>query len=765
MGKKLVGEQMLLNNLGVLEKNKGSFEAARANFNEAVKVIPNNNKALVVVFSNMAELYRRWGFEKEASDYYQKAIDAAKQLSNAAKEVEILLAAGQGYLGIGNYQKGLEALIAALSKSSQNGLPTDWPSKLAGDAYLDAGMLNDAEGLIRKADYDSSLGRFYLLKSDPGAAKKHYAQLLRAAKSAGNAEDVFTAYVGLGKVYELTGNFDQARSNYSKAVETIEEIRSVLLPSERKNFYAAKVNGFTRSEPAKGLVRIALKLNNGIQSIYPSELLRARDFAENLARKFDFDAFGVPQEVLEKEVDFENKVASLKVALTVLPKQLEPQRYNDIANQIKKAESDTKNLTREIAANYKSYALARYPKPIQLENALIGPQEHVILFDVLEDGVGVRLIKGKKVVKTAYAKLPASVLEREIQAFRKPFETVKLGEFDPERAGRLYRILLADLMQDVPDGASITIIPDGLLALLPFEALVTGGTPKWQEGKWGKYPTGLKYFGDQHPITYYPSITALTLTRSLASKGVQGDRAFVIADPVFTIADARARNAGSNMNVAARSGTDSLRLMASIEDETSGFFKLPRLAETEGLAKHCNEKLYGENCEAYTGLESSKSNFMANIVPHVSNYKTVVFATHGFAGNAIPGIMEPALALSMVPPGTDGFLTMSEIAALKMSPDVAALVACQTGVGVKLPGEGVMSMGRAFLSAGAKSVFMSLWSVSEESSVKMMDAFFRDLQEGKPKLAAWTDARNSVRQAGFEHPFFWAAFVLVGESK
>jgi len=385
--------------------------------------------------------------------------------------------------------------------------------------------------------------------------------------------------------------------------------------------------------------------------------------------------------------------------------------------------------------------------------------------DVLSDGVGARLITGKKVVKTAYAKLPGSALEREIQEFRKPFETVKIEEFDPERAGRLYRILLADLVKDIPEGVPITIIPDGLLALLPFEALVTGGTPKWQEGAGGKYPTGLTYFGDRHPITYYPSITALTLTRSLTGKAAPGGRTFVMADPVFTIADARAQSAGPNMNVAAQSGTDSLRLMASIEDETGGFFKLPRLPETEGLAKHCNEKLYGENCEAYTGMESSKSNFMAKIVPHLSNYKSVVFATHGFAGNAIPGIMEPALALSMVPPGTDGFLTMSEIAALKMSPDVAALVACQTGVGVKLPGEGVMSMGRAFLSAGAKSVFMSLWSVSEESSVKMMDSFFRNLQEGKPKLEAWTEARNSVRQVGFEHPFFWAAFVLVGEAK
>jgi CHAT domain-containing protein len=218
------------------------------------------------------------------------------------------------------------------------------------------------------------------------------------------------------------------------------------------------------------------------------------------------------------------------------------------------------------------------------------------------------------------------------------------------------------------------------------------------------------------------------------------------------------------VRVAANGRQDSLKLMAAIEDETSGFFKLPRLANTESLAQSLKQ-LYGEDSDVYTGLESSKSNFLSKVAPRLNTYESIVFATHGFAANGIPGIMEPALALSMVPPGTDGFLTMSEVAGLSMSPEVAALVACQTGVGVKLAGEGVMSMGRAFMSAGAKSVTMSLWSVSEQASVLLMDAFFKNLKKGMGRLEAWTDARRMLRQSQWEHPFFWAAFILVGEPK
>jgi CHAT domain-containing protein len=100
---------------------------------------------------------------------------------------------------------------------------------------------------------------------------------------------------------------------------------------------------------------------------------------------------------------------------------------------------------------------------------------------------------------------------------------------------------------------------------------------------------------------------------------------------------------------------------------------------------------------------------------------------------------------------------------LKMNCDIAALTACQTGLGKKISGEGTMGMGRAFQYAGAKSVLMSLWSVAETSSVKLVESFFKHLQAGKNKLEALRLARNEIRKPGYDHPFFWASFILVGE--
>ncbi len=75
-----------------------------------------------------------------------------------------------------------------------------------------------------------------------------------------------------------------------------------------------------------------------------------------------------------------------------------------------------------------------------------------------------------------------------------------------------------------------------------------------------------------------------------------------------------------------------------------------------------------------------------------------------------------------------------------------------------------MSMGMAFRYAGAKSVLMSLWSVDADSSVKLVEHFFKYMAEGKSKIEALRLARKDIRKDGHDHPFFWAPFILAGET-
>jgi CHAT domain-containing protein len=191
----------------------------------------------------------------------------------------------------------------------------------------------------------------------------------------------------------------------------------------------------------------------------------------------------------------------------------------------------------------------------------------------------------------------------------------------------------------------------------------------------------------------------------------------------------------------------------------------PRLAITGQLATRL-VRLYGKKgVEVLQGVVASEPELRQK---PLHQYRDFIFATHGILDGEIPYIQEPALVLSQVDVNPqerthDGFLTMSEVLGLEMHAELVALTAYNTGIGKNLTGEGVMGLGRAFQYAGAQSVLMSLWSVEDESTNLLTEKFFTYRKAGKGKLEALRQARADLCKAGYEHPFFWAPFILVGE--
>ncbi len=175
---------------------------------------------------------------------------------------------------------------------------------------------------------------------------------------------------------------------------------------------------------------------------------------------------------------------------------------------------------------------------------------------------------------------------------------------------------------------------------------------------------------------------------------------------------------------------------------------------------------HGKRVDVYSGKDASLKEFNRQILPQVKEYGRLLFATHGvFRDFGESG--GPALLLSTDPPGSYNWLTNSQIAELPLNADVAALIACDSGRGQLIPGEGLTSMGRAFQQAGSRTVLMSLWSTDEKASTTMAKLFFSKVHEGKSKLEAFQEARQELRNANegdFAHPIFWAPFIMVGEA-
>jgi CHAT domain-containing protein len=147
----------------------------------------------------------------------------------------------------------------------------------------------------------------------------------------------------------------------------------------------------------------------------------------------------------------------------------------------------------------------------------------------------------------------------------------------------------------------------------------------------------------------------------------------------------------------------------------------------------------------------------------VATAQRIHFAAHGFLNQERPELSGLALTRTDAP-GDDGLLQVFEIFNLDLSAQLVVLSACETG-GTVVAGEGLVGLARAFLYAGAPTVVVSLWRIRDDSAPKLMVQFYRALDQHGDAAAALREAKRALIAGGLAQPYYWAPFILVGESR
>lgn len=249
-------------------------------------------------------------------------------------------------------------------------------------------------------------------------------------------------------------------------------------------------------------------------------------------------------------------------------------------------------------------------------------------------------------------------------------------------------------------GEQLLIVPHDSLHYLPFQALRGAAS----------------YLIERHALAFAPSASvALQLVRRSA---VQGGRLVAFGNP------------GTDARLALPNAEREVELIGGLFPERQIFMK----------------------------AEASKRQFLASAtgagILHV-------------AAHAEVDVVDPLQSrILLAPEGNDlGFLEAREVYGLKLDKvSLVTLSACESGLGRIARGDEIMGFTRSFLTAGASGLLVSLWPVADDSTELLMTTLYGELAKGRQAAAAMQAAQVAVmQQPRFAHPFFWAAFDLVGD--
>jgi CHAT domain-containing protein len=313
----------------------------------------------------------------------------------------------------------------------------------------------------------------------------------------------------------------------------------------------------------------------------------------------------------------------------------------------------------------------------------------------------------------------------------------------------------------------LLVSPDGQLNLIPFEALVD------EAGH---------YLVERYAVSY------LTTGRDLLRLQVPRESQsapLIVADPFFGEPQ-RVSTAHADRTRAPHASTKMARRSITTAGDLSHIYFAP-LAGTGEEARTI--KSLFPAARLLTGVSATKADLALVNAPSILH-----IATHGFflqeAGSHAPPapnaparaaraaagtvavqnpLLRSGLALSGANLGkraTDsGILTALEAANLNLwGTKLVTLSACDTGVGEVRSGEGVYGLRRAFFLAGAETLVMSLWPVSDYVTREMMTGYYRGLQTGLGRGDALRQAQLAMlARPDRRHPFYWASFIQAGE--
>lgn len=742
-------------NMGQIYSKEKKYEDAEKSYQNAINIFQQYGDELnmAACYFNMAnDLESQKKFSPALSKYESSLKIRKKLLGNKHQLVaDTYIGLGFVYQRSGDMLKSLRAFQDALcsvvvnfNDSTSNKNPNFKDSEvLSYNTYFKAlrgktatlfryaAEYNKGDSNNQLEEYEKSLkladATFQLAHNVMLEVRKHYrgdlAKLRWADESYQLYDDAISVSQKLALLYDLKKEVPPAQGNGNY----VNTNNNNLNEKRNNNPYLERI--FTISEYSKASI---------LQLAIQEAKIRKEE-----SSKIPFDI-----QIIEKKITIElGNAHKSYVAEIIKGVRANKDKVRQLQSQIFQLKKSHDSLIKKIEDDYPIYANQKY----NVKDAKVKDAQDLIKNVLSADGrrpAFVEFFTGDSLLSIIYISSESykiQSLNYDKKELLKKIEMLRSGiiSLDGKRftkpAFELYKLLLEPIQSfaEKDNVSQLIIIPDNFLCYLPFETLLRDQAPRDTTTNYSE----LSYLVKKYAVSYAYSFN---LVEDDTVKKTH-KKLFAMA-PVF------------KDNDQAVFGRKIVTTLAASENEVIKIQKIARDVSKDSSGSK-------QETAIYINSDATKDKIQSD---QISDYEIIHLATHGFV---YPETPERSGVLLYPKEGKDGMLYCNDIVSLNLNADLVTLSACETGLGKVQRGEGIVGLTRAFFSAGASNVIVSLWSVADESTAQLMESFYSLVFKAEYKYKkqgnkiygeALKRAKiKMISDSKFSAPFYWAPFILI----